>query len=390
MYGDSSHNNPHDGPQRNEQERGESQHEDFEQIDVTEISRQGYQHMKENRVSEAIQCFRSILDVDPYNNYALVGIGDAYRKRKRFQESIQYYQKCLNQYPQNNYALFGLADCYRNLKQFHRAIQVWEEYLLLDDKNVTVLTRVADAYRKVKNLDRSAEIYHQVLEIEPNNPYAIIGLGHLYYDFKMYEKALSYWMRMYESQGERVDIRVLTAIGNSHRKMKTFAQGIEFFQKALEREPGNFYALFGLADCNRGLNRQDQSLENWNKILEQDPHNKVILTRAGDAYRKLGQLDTAEEYYRRALNIEFDTFAVLGLALIHKARGQMKEAVESLEKLIRDEPNGHRLYPEIIDCYLQLGDRAAARATIERYEEVCGTKHESYLYINRLRRSAGL
>src|SRR5690554_3563754 len=147
MYGDSSHNNPHDGPQRNEQERGESQHEDFEQIDVTEISRQGYQHMKENRVSEAIQCFRSILDVDPYNNYALVGIGDAYRKRKRFQESIQYYQKCLNQYPQNNYALFGLADCYRNLKQFHRAIQVWEEYLLLDDKNVTVLTRVADAYR---------------------------------------------------------------------------------------------------------------------------------------------------------------------------------------------------------------------------------------------------
>jgi len=357
---------------------------------LSALSKEGYHHMKENRISEAIQCFRTILDQDPMNNYALVGIGDAYRKRRRYQESIQYYQRCLQEHPKNNYALFGLADCYRNIKQFHRAIEVWEQYLDLDDRNVTVLTRVADAYRKVKNLKRSVEIYEQVLEVEPDNPYAITGLGYLYYDFKRYDKALEYWMHMYELHGDRVDIRVLTSLGNCHRKMKTFERGVYFFKEALRREPDNFYALFGLADCFRGLDQQDQSLVNWSEILKQDPHNKVILTRAGDAYRKLGNLDTAEDFYRRALNVEFDTFAVLGLALIHKSRGHMKEAADSLEQLLRDDPTGQRFYPEILECYIQLGDRPAAKSVIERYEQNCSNRSGYSDTIHRLRRTAGL
>lgn len=365
-------------------------HPQYDGTEIPELSREGYAHMKENRISEAIQCFRTILDVDPFNNYALVGIGDAYRKRRRYQEAIQYYQKCLNQYPSNNYALFGLADCYRNLRQFHRAIQVWEDYLEIDNMNVTVLTRVADAYRKIKNLERSEEIYLRVLEIEPENAYAIIGLGHLYYDFRQYTRALDYWMRMYNAKGPGVDIRVLTSIGNCHRKLKTFDQGIPFFQEALALEPQNFYALFGLADCYRGLDQQDQSLINWNKILEKDPNNKVILTRAGDAYRKMEDYDTAEHYYKRALNIEFDTYAVLGLAMINKARGKMKEAAESLEQLLRDDPQSHRLYPEVLECYVQLGDTHNARDLIERYEQKFGHRSDVREEIQRFRRSAGL
>jgi tetratricopeptide (TPR) repeat protein len=354
------------------------------------LSKEGYQHMRENRLSDAIQCFRTILEQDPINNYALVGIGDAYRKKRRYQESVQYYERCLKEYPKNNYALFGLADCYRNMKQFHRAIEVWETYLTLDDQNVTVLTRVADAYRKVKNLKRSTEIYEQVLVLEPGNPYAITGLGYLYYDFKRYDKALEFWMQMYDRHGTMADIRVLTSIGNCHRKLKTFEEGIKFFKEALRREPNNFYALFGLADCFRGLNQQDQSLMNWKEILRQDPHNKVILTRAGDAYRKLNDLDAAEECYRAALNVEFDTFAVLGLALIHKSRGKMQEAAESLEQLIRDDPTGQRFYPEILECYIKLGDKQAAKTVIERYEQNCASKGGYTDTMNHLKRTAGL
>lgn len=334
---------------------------------ITELSRQGYQHLKGNQLSEAISCFREILEENGDNNYALVGIGDAYRKKKRFQEAAQYYQRCLALFPKNNYALFGLADCYRNLKQFHRAIEVWEEYLTLDDRNVTVLTRVADAYRKVRNLGRSREIYLQVLEMEENNAYALIGLGHLFYDFKEYPNALRYWQRMYDIQGEQVDIRVLTSLGNCHRKMKTYAEGIVFFQKALEMDCANFYALFGLADCYRGMNLQEQCLVFWNRILDQDPYNKVILTRAGDAYRRLNQWDKARDYYNRALNIEYDTYAILGLAQINKLEGRLREASESMEGLLRHDPRLHRLYPELLECYIAMNDQPAVHEIVGRF-----------------------
>jgi tetratricopeptide (TPR) repeat protein len=106
--------------------------------EISDLSKKGYQLLKENKTSEAVECFTRILVVDENNNYALVGMGDASRKRGSFREAVAYYQRCLDFHPGNNYALFGLADCYKALNQFHKAIEIWEQYLLHDDKYITV------------------------------------------------------------------------------------------------------------------------------------------------------------------------------------------------------------------------------------------------------------
>ena len=336
---------------------------------ITELSKIGYQLIKENKITEAIDCFTKILLLDQNNNYALVGIGDAIRKRGDSSEAIGFYERCLKHHPGNNYALFGMADCYKALNQYHKAIDIWERYLLHDDKNITILTRVADAYRKVKNFKLSKTIYLKVLEIEENNPYAIIGLGHLHYDFRKYQDAISYWEKMLTFTGNEVDIRVLTSIGNCYRKLRLFEQGIPYFENTLEREPDNFYALFGLADCYRGMNQQKRSLEYWNKILNQNSRNKVILTRAGDAYRSMNLYEKAQEYYERALNIEFDTYAVLGIALIAKAQKKFSEAVSSIKHLIQQDPGNYRLFLELTDCYLKNGDKLKATETLEEFQK---------------------
>ena len=140
----------------------------------------------------------------------------------------------------------------------------------------------------------------------------------------------------------------------------------------MEREPNNFYALFGLADCYRGMNQQFKSIEYWNRILELDPNNKVILTRAGDAFRTTGNLDKAVEYYNKALNIEFDVYAAIGLALICKSEGKYDEAIERFNKLIQDDPKNGRLYLDLADCYVQKGDKEEAIAVLERCVKVDG------------------
>jgi pentatricopeptide repeat protein len=242
-------------------------------------------------------------------------------------------------------------------------------YLVHDENNITVLTRVADAYRKVRDYIHSKEVYQKVLDMDGQNPYAIIGLGHLHYDFKEYREALSYWERMIQSDSNNVDIRVLTSIGNCHRKLKTFKDGAVYFELALRQERNNFYALFGLADCYRGMCQQDRALEFWNRILEQDPRNKVILTRAGDAYRNLGMFDAAIEYYQRALNMEFDIYAVLGLAIVDKYKGRFAEAIESLERLIQQDPKSYRLYLELADCLVSNGETKEAVEVLEEFQK---------------------
>ncbi|MBP7095411.1 MAG: tetratricopeptide repeat protein [Spirochaetia bacterium] len=341
-----------------------------ELVEISELSKKGYQYLKENRIRDAEQSFARILETDPENNYALVGLGDAARKRGAHRDAIDYYKKCLVYHPGNNYALFGLADCFKALNQYQKAIEIWEQYLLHDNRNITVLTRVADAYRKVRDFRKSKAIYLRVLEMEESNPYALIGLGHLHYDFKEYREALGFWQRMVDMQGEGVDIRVLTSIGNCHRKLKQFEQGVEYFEKALKKEPDNFYALFGLADCYRGIGQSGRSLDYWNGILAQDPKNKVILTRAGDAYRAMNDYEMATDYYERALNIEFDVYAVLGLAVIARMQGRVGEAIESLRRLIQNDPKNYRLSLELAHCYLAQNERQKAIDALQDFQRL--------------------
>ncbi len=233
-----------------------------------------------------------------------------------------------------------------------------------------MLTRVADAYRKVHDFRKSKAIYHRVLELNPDNHYALIGLGHLHYDFKEYKEALTYWQRMVELEADNVDIRVLTAIGNCYRKLKHFDKGIPYFEKALTKEPDNFYALFGIADCYRGVGKQNMSLLYWNKILEKDPKNKVILTRAGDAYRNMGDFDKAAEYYQNALNIEFDIYAVLGLAVISRQQGKYEEAIASLRSLLQNDPKNYRIYVELAQTYLMNNQRQLAVEVLTEFQRM--------------------
>jgi len=349
---------------------------------IADISKTGYQLLKENKVEDAIDCFSRVLMLDKNNNYALVGMGDASRKMGSVREAVKYYQRCLSHHPGNNYALFGLADCYKAMNQYQKAIDIWEQYLVHDQKNITVLTRIADAYRKVRNFESSKNIYLDVLKMEDTNPYAIIGLGHLHYDFKEYKEALFYWEQMlglHITSGsekhknhniDNVDIRVLTSIGNCHRKLKSFSDGIQYFKAALQREKNNFYALFGLADCYRGLGRTDSSLEYWNKILIQDPKNRMILTRTGDAYRNLNDPENAKIFYEKAINIEFDTYAVMGLALVSMVQGKYDDAVISLKRLIQQDNKNYRLYIELADCYLQMDERQKALDTLEEFQKL--------------------
>ena len=119
------------------------ENQDADRISV--LSKGGYQLLKNNKITDAKDMFKKILDIENNNNYALVGLGDSERKQNNHYKAIGYYNECLSYHPGNNYALFGLADCYKALNQYRKAIDIWEQYLVHDDRNITVLTRVADA-----------------------------------------------------------------------------------------------------------------------------------------------------------------------------------------------------------------------------------------------------
>ena len=61
---------------------------DEQSNEIAELSKKGYQFLKENNIKEAEDSFKQILDIENNNNYALVGLGDSARKQNHFYYSI--------------------------------------------------------------------------------------------------------------------------------------------------------------------------------------------------------------------------------------------------------------------------------------------------------------
>ena len=61
---------------------------------ISDLSKKGYQLIKENDIAGAKQAFNEILQIEENNNYALVGLGDTERKQNHFEKALSYYNKC--------------------------------------------------------------------------------------------------------------------------------------------------------------------------------------------------------------------------------------------------------------------------------------------------------
>jgi tetratricopeptide (TPR) repeat protein len=138
-------------------------------------------------------------------------------------------------------------------------------------------------------------------------------------------------------------------VGNIHRKNLEFARALPCFQRVLERDPHNPYAVFGMADSLRGLGRFGEAMPYWEEILAADPGNSQVLTRAGDCLYRLGRLPEAEDLFRRTLALGYDKPALMGLARLHRQRGETDAAAACCRKILAHNPADARVRKLLAD-----------------------------------------
>ncbi|HTZ52035.1 MAG TPA: tetratricopeptide repeat protein [Spirochaetia bacterium] len=322
------------------------------------LSRAGYRALEKRRLDEAQRWFDQMLQVEARNTYALVGLAEVARKRNDLKGALGWFTQCLEAEPSNPFALKGAAECAWELRDYRRCVQAWETLLEVSGPDASVLTHLADGYRRLGDPARSEAAYRRALEMDPTNRYALNGLGNLLFDAERYADAAEAWDRLLHRDPSNV--QVLVCRGNCERKLRDFQRGLLFFTEAARIQRDNFYALYGIADCHRGLGSHEKSLETWLAILRASPGNRIILTRAGDACRSIGELDQAERYYREALSLGFDLYAEIGIALIQMIEGSLAPAVNRLQRLLEREPSNPRVLRALADCERAAAGEAAA------------------------------
>ncbi|BDU72725.1 tetratricopeptide repeat protein [Mesoterricola silvestris] len=273
------------------------------------------------------------------NPKELLQCGDEHRKARDYQAAVPYYARALDIAPGNRRAHLSLADAYRGLGETGKVIEILERYLATSPVDAEAHCRLADAHKKARNRDAALAHYRSSLALDPRNRYALMGLGDLHHKADEPAEALACWEPLLAMIPTLVN--VWTQVGNIHRKAQAFDRAEACYRTALDLEPGNGYAVFGMADCLRGLGRWEEALPLWEDLLRRDPDQQV-LTRAGDCYLRLGLLDRAQEMYERSLVHGFDKATLLGLAKVQRLGGDYEVAHQIYRQILERHPGDAR------------------------------------------------
>ncbi|MEN9700242.1 MAG: hypothetical protein RLZZ301_1440 [Bacteroidota bacterium] len=176
----------------------------------------GYAYLEQERLDEAIQAFRTYLQLNPKNEAKVVDatfrVADSYYVQKQDLQAIQFYKQAyeLNS-PLNDKALFYLSKAQGFNGQLTDKANTLDQLLKAYPKSkyrMNALYELARTHMSALNYDAALKTYQSIQSEFPKSPYALeirLALADIYYkkwDYVKSEAAYLDILNTYESQRE--------------------------------------------------------------------------------------------------------------------------------------------------------------------------------------------
>ncbi len=121
------------------------------ETDPVELSKAGFRALEERDVESANSIFMGLLEIDPSNSYALVGLAECAKRNKDLPAAADWYRRCLSQDPKNEVSVRGLVMCYSEMNLHKKVTELWESHANLLEEHDSMALKTADAFRKLHN-----------------------------------------------------------------------------------------------------------------------------------------------------------------------------------------------------------------------------------------------
>ena len=133
-------------------------------------------------------------------------------------------------------------------------------------------------------------------------------------------------------------------------------KALQFFRKAIEKDPKNTMAWNGLGYCHVGLNNSQAAIRAYQQAIKTDPTNETLHFNLANYHLKLGRQQEAIESYQKVILINpgFEP-AHFRLGILYTQLGRLDEGKKAFEEVIRLNPNAAPAYFNVGIAYTKLG-----------------------------------
>jgi tetratricopeptide (TPR) repeat protein len=159
----------------------------------------------------------------------------------------------------------------------------------------------------------------------------------------------------------------LCDLGFKLGKEGKFQEAIEYFEKAIELEPGHDKAYYYMGAAYEKLENYEKAIECYEKAVNINPKSVKSLSRIGLCYEKLDEIQKAIEAYERVIKVDPKlNNAWYNIGINYKKLNKSDKAMEYFEKSVELNPHDVEAWGHIVAFYLDKNDYEKAIEVCER------------------------
>ena len=294
----------------------------------------GHIYFISNKVDSAQVLFEKVVSIDSTDYDAYFNLGVLYERNKPL-KALEVYNKLLDLAGPQWAVLVKIAELNERLGNVDQTIATIENLAKLDPSNLKLQELLIESYVKVNDYEKAQKLLDDVLLLYPDNPHLIEMKAQVYIQEEKWE------------EGAKEYIKII------HNEKIPFETKIEI-SAGFAREAMNDSSLIPIAEM--VLTEIDKDSTDWQ-----------INSLLGEIYRIDGKDSLSVERLKKAASLaewNSQVWSSLGIGLFEA--GRYEEAVEEMEKGLKNFPNDFILNFVMGFSQSQLGNHAEAKKYLEK------------------------
>jgi tetratricopeptide (TPR) repeat protein len=273
-------------------------------IDVKPEDPRGYLlrarvRLEANETDEAAEDLERALEFDSENYEAWQWLGRIHYQRGQYKEASHAFEEVLRLSPNPVEAYFDVALVQQAVGQTEEAIVSYQKFLIHFPEDFQANYHLGLLYRETGRDDLALEHFMRAEEKEPDHPQLAQELADLYLDRNDHEEARR---RLLGASQESVVS--LANLGIIAKREGQNSQAMQYFERALEKDPQNALLWAHLGDVLFELQRSGEAAEAYENALRHNPEDVDVLSNLGTLYAHVGRVREAIDLLKRALSID--------------------------------------------------------------------------------------
>ena len=268
-------------------------------VDIDGLMRDGDNHIRQGRGTEADLSFREVLVHQPDNPDALQRRGFLAFLRGDPGDAVELLSRAMAIRNDDATLCGHLASALMACGKLDEAISYWQRALELAPDYAAAYVNLGDAYFAKSEIELSEAAYRKSIALAPDNPKGFVGLARMLHFSNRSGEAESALHQALELAGDAPEVWNL--VGTVLLETGGLDAALELFEASIGKAPAEPQGHTGKGIALHMLARPDEARAAYRRALEIDPRYPLALKHLGVLLQECGELDAAAECFRQLL-----------------------------------------------------------------------------------------